>query len=218
MTGLPPARAGAQKQLDELHRWPDNRVALTATVLSLFLAVEELPTDSATNLLVQLHTRYLGGEGDKASHGSAVEDQEDQPSLAAGTELMDEAGQPAGVPTTTVDPEAAFTAAREAGRAAGQANLQRGTAAYNAAMLAAGVHPDSQLEHDWDAGYRHGLDMVLQQAQPQKKRPAARYRCPTTGQTWTGRGLKPRWLAQALDAGAALADFGCRHLESPSNA
>ena len=36
---------------------------------------------------------------------------------------------------------------------------------------------------------------------------AAKYRDPETGQTWTGRGLKPKWLAAALDAGKQLADF-----------
>ena len=211
MTGLPPARAGAQRQLDELHRWPDNRLAMTATVLALFLAVEELPTDSATNLLVQLHTRYLGGEGDESSHGSAVENQEDQPSLTAGTEVMDEAGQPAGVPTTTVDPEAVFAAARQAGHAAGKANLRPGMREYNAAMLAAGVHPDSQLEHDWDAGWRDGL-AELQQIHQQAQRtvPSAKYRCPLTGQTWTGRGLKPRWLMVALEAGQTLGSFAVK--------
>lgn len=37
--------------------------------------------------------------------------------------------------------------------------------------------------------------------------PPAQYRDPKSGQTWTGRGLKPLWLAQALSAGAKLADF-----------
>ena len=42
-----------------------------------------------------------------------------------------------------------------------------------------------------------------------KRKPSsARYQCPTTGQTWTGRGLKPRWLVQALDEGGkTLTDF-----------
>ena len=37
--------------------------------------------------------------------------------------------------------------------------------------------------------------------------PPARYRDPKSGQTWTGRGLKPLWLVNAIDKGAKLADF-----------
>lgn len=36
---------------------------------------------------------------------------------------------------------------------------------------------------------------------------AAKYRDPETGQTWTGRGLKPKWLAHALENGKTLQDF-----------
>jgi DNA-binding protein H-NS len=36
---------------------------------------------------------------------------------------------------------------------------------------------------------------------------AAKYRDPETGQTWTGRGLKPKWLASALENGKSLQDF-----------
>lgn len=36
---------------------------------------------------------------------------------------------------------------------------------------------------------------------------AAKYRDPVTGATWSGRGLKPRWLSAALAGGKALADF-----------
>lgn len=39
------------------------------------------------------------------------------------------------------------------------------------------------------------------------KAPAVRYRCPATGSTWSGRGLKPVWLRVALEQGAKLADF-----------
>ena len=37
--------------------------------------------------------------------------------------------------------------------------------------------------------------------------PPAQYRDPATGQTWTGRGLKPKWLVAALEQGKPLADF-----------
>lgn len=36
---------------------------------------------------------------------------------------------------------------------------------------------------------------------------AAKYRNPATGDTWSGRGLKPKWLSAALAAGRTLADF-----------
>ena len=36
---------------------------------------------------------------------------------------------------------------------------------------------------------------------------AAKYRDPATGNTWTGRGLKPNWLKAALSSGKTLADF-----------
>lgn len=40
-----------------------------------------------------------------------------------------------------------------------------------------------------------------------KAKPAYRYRNPATGDTWSGRGLQPRWLKVALEGGAKLSDF-----------
>lgn len=39
------------------------------------------------------------------------------------------------------------------------------------------------------------------------KKVAAKYRDPATGQSWTGRGLKPKWLQAALASGKQLSDF-----------
>jgi DNA-binding protein H-NS len=39
------------------------------------------------------------------------------------------------------------------------------------------------------------------------KKVAAKYRDPATGQTWTGRGLKPKWLTAAMATGKQLGDF-----------
>ncbi|GAA0753878.1 H-NS histone family protein [Ideonella azotifigens] len=39
------------------------------------------------------------------------------------------------------------------------------------------------------------------------KKVAAKYRDPATGQSWTGRGLKPKWLQAALASGKSLGDF-----------
>lgn len=39
------------------------------------------------------------------------------------------------------------------------------------------------------------------------KKVAAKYRDPATGQSWTGRGLKPKWLQAAIESGKSLSDF-----------
>lgn len=36
---------------------------------------------------------------------------------------------------------------------------------------------------------------------------AAKYRNKATGETWSGRGLQPKWLKAALAGGAQLSDF-----------
>lgn len=36
---------------------------------------------------------------------------------------------------------------------------------------------------------------------------AAKYRNKATGETWSGRGLQPKWLKAALAGGAKLTDF-----------
>lgn len=40
-----------------------------------------------------------------------------------------------------------------------------------------------------------------------KSKVPAKYRDAATGNTWSGRGLKPKWLSAALAAGRSLADF-----------
>src|ERR1700739_3815294 len=35
----------------------------------------------------------------------------------------------------------------------------------------------------------------------------AKYKDAVTGSTWTGRGLKPKWLVTALEAGRSIEDF-----------
>ena len=39
------------------------------------------------------------------------------------------------------------------------------------------------------------------------KKVAAKYLDPISGATWTGRGLKPRWLVAATESGKSLQDF-----------
>ena len=60
----------------------------------------------------------------------------------------------------------------------------------------------------------HGLtasDLVAKSTGPRAstsgRKVAAKYRDPSSGQTWTGRGLKPKWLSSALDSGKQLTDF-----------
>jgi DNA-binding protein H-NS len=36
---------------------------------------------------------------------------------------------------------------------------------------------------------------------------APKYRDPATGATWTGRGLKPKWMTTAISEGKTLNDF-----------
>jgi DNA-binding protein H-NS len=36
---------------------------------------------------------------------------------------------------------------------------------------------------------------------------AAKYKHPESGATWTGRGLKPKWLSEELAKGKSLSDF-----------
>lgn len=36
---------------------------------------------------------------------------------------------------------------------------------------------------------------------------APKYRDPATGETWTGRGLQPKWLKAALASGRKIEDF-----------
>jgi len=50
-----------------------------------------------------------------------------------------------------------------------------------------------------DAGIQ--LDALVNKAAPRYRNPA------DSGQTWTGRGRQPRWIAEALASGRSLDDF-----------
>jgi DNA-binding protein H-NS len=45
------------------------------------------------------------------------------------------------------------------------------------------------------------LDALVKNAAPRYRNPA------DSGQTWTGRGRQPRWIAEALASGRSLDDF-----------
>jgi DNA-binding protein H-NS len=60
----------------------------------------------------------------------------------------------------------------------------------------------------------HGLavaDLGQRNAAPRKAgggaKVAAKYRNQATGESWSGRGLQPRWLKAALASGKKLTDF-----------
>lgn len=61
----------------------------------------------------------------------------------------------------------------------------------------------------------HGLTLQDITARPAGKKSSqskgksvpAKYRNGDTGETWSGRGLKPKWLKAQLDAGKNLDDF-----------
>jgi DNA-binding protein H-NS len=63
----------------------------------------------------------------------------------------------------------------------------------------------------------HGLTVTDLAATPKRsagadstragKKVEPKFRDPTSGQTWTGRGLKPTWLRQAVEAGKDLESF-----------
>ena len=58
----------------------------------------------------------------------------------------------------------------------------------------------------------HGLalsDLSGKSAAPKRSgaKVAAKYRNGATGDTWSGRGLQPKWLKQALSSGKSLSDF-----------
>ena len=58
---------------------------------------------------------------------------------------------------------------------------------------------------DLSAG-RSGLRTASNDEGRRAKVPA-KYRNPATGESWTGRGLQPKWLKAALSEGRQLADF-----------
>jgi len=44
-------------------------------------------------------------------------------------------------------------------------------------------------------------------ATPATRKVAPKYRDPSTGETWSGRGLQPKWLKAALETGRSLEEF-----------
>lgn len=58
-----------------------------------------------------------------------------------------------------------------------------------------------------DIGSKAALAPKSIKGQKTANKVAAKYRDTATGQTWSGRGLQPRWLKASLATGRSLADF-----------
>jgi DNA-binding protein H-NS len=55
---------------------------------------------------------------------------------------------------------------------------------------------------------RSASDQTSHHDQPKgRAKPAPKYRNPVTGETWAGRGLRPRWMAKAIESGATPEEF-----------
>lgn len=70
----------------------------------------------------------------------------------------------------------------------------------------------------WDAYYaatRDAAESSITEAQRQaevatlrrQSGPGVRYRHPQTGECWSGRGLKPKWVMAAIESGMTLQDL-----------
>lgn len=67
--------------------------------------------------------------------------------------------------------------------------------------------PEPEGDEDDEEESRPAQDGQVAGGIPQRQRMPIKYRCPQTGSTWSGRGMKPIWLRTALDAGAQLSAF-----------
>jgi DNA-binding protein H-NS len=78
------------------------------------------------------------------------------------------------------------------------------------------AHRQEAIQAIHDLLGKHGLTLDdLREKQPAETRApvrkvAPKYRDPATGTTWTGRGVKPRWIKEALAAGRNASDFAIR--------
>jgi DNA-binding protein H-NS len=58
-----------------------------------------------------------------------------------------------------------------------------------------------------DLGTRAGAGKAKKSSKSGGTKVAAKYRNASTGESWSGRGLQPRWLKAALASGRKLSDF-----------
>lgn len=116
--------------------------------------------------------------------------------------------------STAAEPDAARLArlsdAYHAGRDAGR----RGDGRYASVVeitdrLCEGLSDDQydEVREEARRGFDAGAASRAQVLKAPNTSVPVKYRDPATGEAWSGRGLKPRWLADALAAGRTLADF-----------
>ncbi|MFM2065961.1 MAG: hypothetical protein RLZZ584_870 [Pseudomonadota bacterium] len=93
-----------------------------------------------------------------------------------------------------------------------QAALAKEIEAQLAAQRSAAIAEIKRLmaEHGLavaDLGSSGGKGKKDSAAPVKESKVAAKYRDPATGSTWSGRGLKPKWLSAAIAEGKSLEDF-----------
>ena len=100
----------------------------------------------------------------------------------------------------------AYHAGRDAGR--------RGDGRFASVVeitdrLCEGMSDDQydEVREEARRGFDAGAASRAQVLKARNTRVPVKYRDPQTGSTWSGRGLKPRWLAEALAAGRSLEAF-----------
>ena len=106
--------------------------------------------------------------------------------------------------------EAEIERAREAGAAAGRRGVEECTDEWTALVVEiTGTEypacPRQKLLADELRKARIEAGELQRQAKASRYgRPPARFRHPVTGETWTGRGLRPRWVMDALEGGMTM--------------
>lgn len=93
-----------------------------------------------------------------------------------------------------------------------QAALAREIEAQLAAQRSAAIADIKRLmaEHGLtiaDVGAGSGKGKKEGASPAKESKVAAKYRDPVTGSTWSGRGLKPKWLSAAIAEGKTLEDY-----------
>lgn len=151
---------------------------------------------------------------------------EDQPGEPVAGDCAEPASAPADASHASAD--ALTLSERMAGAYAAGVELgKQGAHRWGAEFLAAdtactdGLTSGKQID-EVGAELRRGFDDGKAQAEPvgtqERRRPPdeapkgagkvpVKYRNQATGESWSGRGLRPRWLVLAMDEGKALEDF-----------
>ena len=93
-----------------------------------------------------------------------------------------------------------------------QEEIARSIAEFQAAQRASVINEIKSLmaQHgltpaDLAAPSKRGSGAATTDKEPSKV--AIKYRDAESGSTWTGRGLKPRWLVAAIESGRSIDDF-----------